>query len=89
MPSLPPSPPAPLTPRQAFFAATTTVALEDAIGQVSAELVCPYPPGIPVLLPGEQVTRTAVELLQRVLAAGGLITGCADAQLQTLKVVRQ
>src|SRR5580692_1526300 len=42
-----------LSPREAFFAANETVTAQAAIGRVSAELVAPYPPGIPVLAPGE------------------------------------
>ncbi|HEY9642502.1 MAG TPA: aminotransferase class I/II-fold pyridoxal phosphate-dependent enzyme [Coleofasciculaceae cyanobacterium] len=85
----PPSPlPPALTPRQAFFAATLTVPLASAIAHSSAELICPYPPGIPVLLPGEKVTWEAIAYLQQILAAGGLLTGCADSTLRTLKIVK-
>jgi arginine decarboxylase len=77
-----------LSPRDAFFARTETLAIAEAIHHVSAELVCPYPPGIPVLLPGERITREAVDYLLQVRAAGGKITGCSDASLQSLKVVR-
>ncbi|MEB3336313.1 MAG: aminotransferase class I/II-fold pyridoxal phosphate-dependent enzyme [Leptolyngbyaceae bacterium] len=78
-----------LSPREAFFAGTETLAIADTVGRISAELVCPYPPGIPVLLPGEVITATGIAYLQQVLTAGGLISGCADSSLQTLKVVRQ
>jgi arginine decarboxylase len=76
-----------ISPRAAFFAATETVAIEQVIGRVSAELICPYPPGIPVLLPGERITAAAIEHLQQVLRSGGFISGCADAELQTVQVV--
>ncbi|WP_448561722.1 aminotransferase class I/II-fold pyridoxal phosphate-dependent enzyme [Trichothermofontia sp.] len=76
----------PLSPREVYFAPHTTVPIAAAIGQISAELVCPYPPGIPVLLPGELITETAVECLQQVLTQGGVITGCRDPHLQTLTV---
>ncbi|HEY9860488.1 MAG TPA: aminotransferase class I/II-fold pyridoxal phosphate-dependent enzyme [Candidatus Obscuribacterales bacterium] len=78
-----------LTPRDAWFAPTETVAIAQAINRVSAELVCPYPPGIPALLPGEAIAPEAISYLQQVFAAGGFITGCADASLATLKVVRK
>lgn len=77
-----------LSPRQAFFAASETLAISQAIDRISAEIICPYPPGIPVLMPGEVITHTAIAYLQTVLAAGGFISGCADPTLQTLKVVR-
>ena len=78
----------PLSPRQAFFAPSETLSISQAVNRISAELVCPYPPGIPVLLPGEQITEAAIVDLQEVLAAGGLISGCADSSLKTLRVVK-
>ncbi|NET38107.1 MAG: aminotransferase class I/II-fold pyridoxal phosphate-dependent enzyme [Cyanothece sp. SIO1E1] len=77
----------PLTPRQAFFAPTETIPLNQSLNRISAELVCPYPPGIPVLLPGEQVSEEAIAYLKHVIAAGGVITGCADVNLRSLQVV--
>lgn len=79
-------PPCLLSPRDTYFAPHTVVPIAAAIGRISAELVCPYPPGIPVLLPGEQITETAVECLQQVLAQGGVVTGCRDPHLETLTV---
>jgi arginine decarboxylase len=89
-PVLPCSPdPPPLTPREAFFAETETLQSEQACHKISAEIVCPYPPGVPVLMPGEIITIAALDYLQRVLSSGGTITGCEDPSLQTLKVVRK
>jgi arginine decarboxylase len=81
--------PPPLSPREAFFSSTETVPADKAVDRLCAELICPYPPGIPVLMPGEIITPEAVDYLQQVLTAGGKITGCSDRGLQTLKVVRQ
>ena len=89
-PNLPLSPSPPLlSPREAFFFPAETLAADKAVDRLSAELICPYPPGIPVLMPGEIITPEAVDYLQQVLTAGGKITGCSDRGLQTLKVVRQ
>ena len=76
-----------LTPREAFFAAHRTLPIAEAIGSVSAELVAPYPPGIPVLMPGEEVTEASVAALQRARAAGARIAYAADPELHTLQVV--
>jgi arginine decarboxylase len=81
--------PPPLCPREAFFAATETLPVEQTSEYISAELVCPYPPGIPVLMPGEVITPAAIDYLQQIQAMGGFISGCADTSLRTLKVVRQ
>jgi arginine decarboxylase len=87
-PILPIAPTLPaLTPRAAFFAKSETLPIEQTPNRISAELVCPYPPGIPVLFPGEVVTEGAIAYLQQVIAAGGVVTGCADRHLRTLNVI--
>ncbi|MDQ1295407.1 MAG: DegT/DnrJ/EryC1/StrS family aminotransferase [Actinomycetota bacterium] len=77
-----------LTPRQAHRAPSRAVPLRAAVGEVAAEPVVPYPPGLPVLLPGEIVGEAAVEVLEAVRAAGGHLHGCADPTLRTLRVVQ-
>ena len=76
-----------LLPREAFFAPRTQLALDDAVGRVSAELVAPYPPGIPVLAPGERVTRESVDALLHARATGVRIAYAADPTLSSLRVV--
>ena len=76
-----------LPPREAFFADSEAVATGDAVGRVSAELVAPYPPGIPVLAPGEEITHGALEALQAAREAGVRIAYAADPTLTTLRVV--
>ncbi|WP_019504493.1 aminotransferase class I/II-fold pyridoxal phosphate-dependent enzyme [Pleurocapsa sp. PCC 7319] len=76
-----------LTPRQAYFADTETVPISQASDRLCGELICPYPPGIPLLMPGEIITTEAIEYLLRVLAAGGTITGCNDPTIKTIQVV--
>jgi arginine decarboxylase len=76
-----------LAPRQAFFAANETVPAAAAIGRVSAELIAPYPPGIPVLAPGELITAAAVDALREVAADGGRIAYAADPSLATFQVI--
>ncbi len=77
-----------LPPREAFFAPHETVPAAAAVGRVSAELIAPYPPGVPVLAPGELVTAEALEALREVRADGGRIAYAADPALATLQVVR-
>lgn len=77
-----------LSPREAFFAPTETLPINQTFDRISAELVCPYPPGIPTLMPGEMINPAAIEYLQQVLSLGGNITGCSDPNLETLKVVK-
>ncbi|QKE85470.1 aminotransferase class V-fold PLP-dependent enzyme [Arthrobacter sp. NEB 688] len=75
------------TPREAFFAPRESVPVEAAVGRVCAELVAPYPPGVPVLAPGELVTAEALDALRTARAAGSRIAYAADPTLTTLDVV--
>lgn len=76
-----------LAPRDAFFAPHETVAADAAIGRVCAELIAPYPPGVPVLAPGEVVTAAALDALREARADGGRIAYAADPTLETIQVV--
>jgi lysine decarboxylase len=86
IPSIPPFHFA-LSPRDAFFSMTETVKIENAIARISAELICPYPPGIPLLIPGEMITKEALDYLQKVQSLGGMISGCSDSSLKTVQVI--
>ncbi|TGD89705.1 decarboxylase [Mycolicibacterium sp. CH28] len=77
-----------MAPRDAFFARTETVELSQAVGRVSVELVAPYPPGIPVLAPGEEITDSVLDALGKARADGVRVAYAADRTLQTLRVVR-
>lgn len=76
-----------LDPRAAFFAVHETVLADAALGRVCAELIAPYPPGVPVLAPGEVITGDVIAALQSVRADGGRIAYAADPTLATFQVV--
>jgi len=78
-----------MSPRDAFFADTRAVPLAEAAGEVSAELVIPYPPGIPVLAPGDVITADKVDYLHRGAAHGMYLSGPADPNLATIRVVKE
>ena len=80
--------PSSFTPRQAYFAPTETVSIDDASDRFCGELICPYPPGIPLLMPGEKITEKAIKYLQQVVVAGGTITGCNDPSIQTIQILK-
>ncbi len=80
-------PEAVLAPREAFFAPNETVSAAAAVGRVSAELIAPYPPGVPVLAPGELITAAALAALREVAADGGRIAYAADPSLRTFQVI--
>jgi arginine/lysine/ornithine decarboxylase len=76
-----------MTPRDAFFAPCRAVPLTAAVGEVAAELVTPYPPGIPVLAPGEVITADKLAYLADGAAHGMYVCGPANPSLATVRVV--
>ena len=76
-----------MSPREAFFSPSKAVSLNEASGEISTELVIPYPPGIPVLAPGEVITDEKVAYLGDGIAHGMYISGPADPQLRSIRVV--
>ena len=77
-----------LTPRDAFLRGRRRVRIEDAIDEVSAEQFCPYPPGVPLLAPGELVTREALDAI-RAASRFCRIAYCSDPSLETILIVDQ
>lgn len=84
---LPPLPPLLLSPRTASFAPRRAVPLDAAVGQPSGALICAYPPGIPVLMPGEMITAEAIAYLQTLKRLGAQLVGLSDPTLQTLEAI--
>ncbi|KAK4564678.1 hypothetical protein RGQ29_006669 [Quercus rubra] len=75
-----------MTPRDAFFASKKKVSIRESLGKVCGELVCPYPPGIPVMIPGEVITEKALDHLLDVRSKGAVITGASDPSLCSIVV---
>lgn len=85
---LPPIPPMRLTPRDAYFEKTETVPWKETRGRIAAELAVPYPPGIPVLCPGEEITPEVFDYLDGLRRSGRHLHGPASADLLTFRVVK-
>ncbi|WOL20674.1 hypothetical protein Cni_G29479 [Canna indica] len=77
-----------LSPRDAFFAKKERVNIRDSIGEICGELVCPYPPGIPILIPGEVVTEEALSYLSNAMIMGAKISGASDHLLSSILVCK-
>jgi len=74
--------------RGAYFAPTVVVPVELAVGRVSADSLAAYPPGIPNVLPGEEILPETIELLRAVAASpSGHVRGAVDASLNSMRVV--
>jgi len=68
---------------------TEVVKLSDAAGRVAAEAIIPYPPGIPVLYPGEKIMPDLLLSLSAMAKAGARFQGASDQALHTIKVRRE
>ncbi|MGW3991527.1 aminotransferase class I/II-fold pyridoxal phosphate-dependent enzyme [Streptomyces sp. NPDC004830] len=76
-----------MLPRAAFFAPVEHVPAERAAGRISAEMLSPYPPGVPAIAPGEVITDAVVDYLRSGVEHGVLIPDAADPSVRTLRVV--
>jgi lysine decarboxylase len=74
-------------PRDAFFGPTEMVPAERAAGRVSAELITPYPPGIPAVVPGELLNDAVINYLRTGADAGMNLPDASDAKAHQFKVV--
>ena len=85
--ALPPIPETALAPRDAYFARSEYVDLGAAEGRIAAETIVFYPPGIPVLAPGDVIDGATLAYLRAMKAVGARVVGAADASLGTLMVI--
>ncbi|MEV7041467.1 ornithine decarboxylase [Amycolatopsis sp. NPDC051061] len=76
-----------MLPRDAFFGPTEQVSLDDAPGRIAAEMITPYPPGAPGVLPGEVITKPMLDYLRSGLEAGMELPDPADSALDSVRVV--
>ncbi|HEY9179917.1 MAG TPA: hypothetical protein VIO32_04310, partial [Candidatus Baltobacteraceae bacterium] len=84
---LPKIPPMRMLPRDAFLAQTEFVRFKQSKGRICAETISPYPPGIPVISPGEEITDEIIDYLALELKAGVRMQGPFDKELKKIRVV--
>ena len=77
-----------LSPQEGFYADKVSLTLEDSIGHVCAEFVMCYPPGIPILAPGERITREVIDYIKYAKEKGCSLTGSEDMETSRINVVR-
>ena len=78
-----------LTPRDAFYAETEIVPLEESEGRIIAEFVMVYPPGIPIFIPGEIITKDNLHYIRKNLEAGLPVQGPEDDEMKTIHVIKE
>lgn len=78
-----------MPPQKAFYGPKETVDIRNAQHRISAEFVMSYPPGIPILAPGELITPEILQYIHYAKEKGCLLTGPQSLDLQTLEVIRE
>lgn len=76
-----------LSPREAFFSETKTILWEQAVGNIAGELIAPYPPGIPLVCPGERLTEEICECVEMYRKLGCHFHGPEDESLLEFKII--
>ncbi|MCI3276748.1 aminotransferase class I/II-fold pyridoxal phosphate-dependent enzyme [Streptomyces cylindrosporus] len=76
-------------PRDAYFADHTDVPVKEAEGRIAGEMITPYPPGIPAVLPGERLSAPVLRYLASGVRAGMNLPDAADSGLDTIRVAAQ
>lgn len=77
-----------VTPQEAFYAKKESVSLEESAGRICSEFVMCYPPGIPIIAPGERITKQIIEYIQYARKKGCSMTGPEDANIERLNVLK-
>ena len=77
------------SPRQAYFAEKEACPWEKCIGRVAAEMIAPYPPGIPVIYQGERMSKEVWDYIEYFRQNKGHLHGPADPDLDTFRVLKE
>lgn len=76
-----------LSPREAFYMDKKNVKIENSIGKISGEYIIPYPPGVSLVSPGEEITREVIDYIIECKSKGMNVNGVKDSELRFLQVI--
>ncbi len=77
-----------LSPQEAFYAEKEPLELDNSVGRVCCEFVMCYPPGIPILAPGEEITKEIIDYIEYAKEKGCFLTGPEDMEIRKINVLR-
>ena len=78
-----------LSPQEAFYSERRSLTLDESVGQVCGEFVMCYPPGIPILAPGERITQGLVDYIQFAKERGCSLQGTEDPEVNHINVIKR
>lgn len=78
-----------LGPQEAFYAESEPTQLDQSLGRICGEFVMCYPPGIPILAPGEKITAEVLEYIKYAKEKGCFLTGTQDSLVNKIQTVKE
>ncbi len=76
-----------IPPKQAFYSPKRSVPIETSAGAICGEFVMAYPPGIPILAPGERITKEILDYIQYAKKKGCFLTGTQDMKVESINIL--
>lgn len=76
-----------MTPQEAFYSTKRSVPMGESVGEIASEFVMCYPPGIPILAPGEKITQEILDYIRYAKEKGCLLTGTEDIAIEHINIV--
>lgn len=77
-----------INPREAFYSDKISTPLKESIGKISGEFLLAYPPGIPLLCPGEKINEEIVNYVEDLKRANLYVQGTEDPTVTSIKIVK-
>ena len=77
-----------LPPQEAFYAEKESIAMQSSVGRICSEFVMCYPPGIPILAPGERITKEILDYIAYAKEKGCFLTGTQDVAIEYINVIK-
>ena len=77
------------SPQEAFYADKCSLPLRETEGKVCSEFVMCYPPGIPILAPGEKITEDILEYIKYAKEKGCSMTGPEDPEIEYINILKE
>ncbi|MDN5331678.1 MAG: arginine decarboxylase [Tepidanaerobacteraceae bacterium] len=74
-----------MSPQEAYFSPAEKVKLENAVGRIAKDALIPYPPGVPIICPGEVIQKQHVEIIGEIKKAGGYCLGIKNDFVAVVK----
>lgn len=78
-----------MVPQKAFYSTKRSLPIKNSIGEICGEFVMCYPPGIPILAPGERITAEVIQYIQYAREKGSFLTGTQDLNVENINVVEE